>query len=136
MSEENVEIVSRVHDAWTREDLDAMLALSDPDVEYVNSPAAIEPGTRQGHDGLAAVLRSQWEILTEPRLEIERIYDRGEDVITLSRLARRMPDSGTRIEAQSLLLWRIRNGKLIRVEVLAVGSAAAQDALRAHGLTQ
>ena len=113
-----------------------MLALSDPDVEYVNSPTAIEPGTRHGHDGLAAALRAQWEILTDARLEIERTYDRGEDVITLSRLSRRMPESDARIEAQTLLLWRIRDGKLTRIEVLAVGSAGIPDALRAQGLSK
>ena len=112
-----------------------MLALSDPDIEYVNSPIAVEPGSRHGHDGLAAVLRAQWEILTEPCLEIERIYDRGEDVITLSRLSRRMPDSDARIEVQTLLLWRIRDGKVTRIEVLAAGSGGIPDALRAQGLS-
>jgi ketosteroid isomerase-like protein len=136
MSDENVETARRAHDAWSREDLVAMLALSDPDIEYVNSPTAVEPGTRHGHDGLAAVLRAQWEILTEARLELERAYDRGEDVITLSRLSRRMPESEARIAVQTLLLWRVRDGKLTRIEVLAVGSAGIPDALRAQGLSK
>ncbi len=38
MSQENVEIVRRANDAWNREDLEGLLALSDPEIEYVNSP--------------------------------------------------------------------------------------------------
>ena len=44
MSAENVEIVRRMNDAWNSRDLEATLALADPDVEYVNSPTAVEPG--------------------------------------------------------------------------------------------
>jgi ketosteroid isomerase-like protein len=43
MSEENVEIVRRVIDAWNRRDIEDLHALTDPEAEYVNSPTAIEP---------------------------------------------------------------------------------------------
>ena len=44
MSEENVEIVRRLVDAWNRKDLEALLAFAEPDAEYVNAPSAVEPG--------------------------------------------------------------------------------------------
>ena len=34
MSQENVEIVRRMYDAWNRRDEEEMLALSDPEVEF------------------------------------------------------------------------------------------------------
>jgi ketosteroid isomerase-like protein len=37
MSQENVEIVRRMYDAWNRRDEEEMLALSDSEVEFVNS---------------------------------------------------------------------------------------------------
>ena len=55
MSEENVEIVRRLIDAWNRQDIEGMLALIDPEAEYVNAPTAVEPGTRRGHDAIVAV---------------------------------------------------------------------------------
>ena len=61
MSEENVEIVRRAIDAWNRRDIEDLLALGDPEGEYVNSPSAIEPGTRRGRDEIAAVMRAQWD---------------------------------------------------------------------------
>jgi ketosteroid isomerase-like protein len=96
MSEENAEIVRRAVDAWNRHDLKELVALGDPEAEFVNSPTAVEPGTRRGTDEVAAAFRAQWEILLDGRQEIDRIFDRGEEVIALGRLSRRMPGSDAR----------------------------------------
>src|ERR1700752_3128736 len=103
MSERNVEIVRSVIDAWNRQDVEAILALADPEVEYVNSPTAVEPGTRRGHDGLAAVARAQWESLPGGRQEIDRLHDRGDEIISVGRVSRLMPESETRIDVSILL---------------------------------
>jgi ketosteroid isomerase-like protein len=136
MSQENVEIVRRVIDAWNRRDLKDLLAISDPEGEYVNSPTAIEPGTKRGRDEVAAVMRAQWESLTDGRWEIDRIYDRGEEIIALGRLSRRMPGSDARLEDRSLLSYKIRSGKLVRTEVLGLGRDEVQTALEAAGLSE
>jgi ketosteroid isomerase-like protein len=136
MSQENVEVVRRMNDAWNRRDLETMLALADPEISYVNSPTAVEPGTRHGHDGLTAVLRAQWEVLSGGRLEIERIYDRGEEIIVLGKLSRLMPGSEDRIEAQILLAYKFRDGKMIRAEALGFGPAEVPEALEAAGLSE
>ena len=136
MSEENVELARRMVDAWNRRDLEAMLALSDPDVEFVNSPTAVEPGTRRGFDEMRAVARTQWEMLLDGRQEIERIYDRGDEIILLVRLSRRMPESEARIEDRGLASFKFRNGKLTRTQVLGFGATEVQEALRAAGLEE
>ena len=59
MSQENLEIVRLFFDAWNRRDEEALLALVAPEVEYVNSPTAIEPGTRHGTSEALAVVRTQ-----------------------------------------------------------------------------
>jgi ketosteroid isomerase-like protein len=136
MSQENVEIVRRVIDAWNRRDLKDLLAISDPEGEYVNSPTAIEPGTKRGRDEVAAVVREQWELLTDGRTEIDRLYDRGEEIIALGRLSRRMPGSDARLEDRSLVSYKIRSGKLVRTEVLGFGRDEVQSALEAAGLSE
>ena len=85
MSQENVELARRFIGAWNRRDLETLRALSDPAVEFVNSPTAVEPGTRRGFDEGTAALRAQWEILLDGRQEIDRVYDRGDEVIVLGR---------------------------------------------------
>jgi ketosteroid isomerase-like protein len=134
MSQENVEIVRRMYDAWNRRDEEEMLALSDPEVEYVNSPTAIEPGTRRGTNEVLAVARTQWEFLRDGRQEIDRTYDRGEDIVVLGRVSRRMPDGDARIEDRALVTWTMRDGKVVRVEVLGFGGAEVGEALEAAGL--
>ncbi|MEK6327538.1 MAG: nuclear transport factor 2 family protein [Actinomycetota bacterium] len=136
MSQENVEIVRRVLDAWNRQDLDELLGLSDPEVEYVNSPTAVEPGTRRGLDEIAVVWRTQWEILLDGRLEIDQIYDRGEEIIVLGRLSRRMPEGDARIEDQYLISWTIRDGKVVRSAVLGFGRTEVAKGLEAAGLRE
>jgi ketosteroid isomerase-like protein len=136
MSEENVEIVRRVIDAWNRRDIEDLLALSDPKGEYVNNPTAIEPGTRRGTDEVTAVIRTQWDLLTDGQWEIDRLYNRGEEIIALGRLSRQMPGSDARIEDRSLVSYRIRSGKIVRTEILGFGRDEVQTALEAAGLRE
>lgn len=136
MSQENVELVRRAVDAWNRRDIENLDALGDPEREYVNSPTAIEPGTRRGRDEIAAVMRAQWEWLTDARAEIDRIYDRGEEAILLGRVSRRMPDSDARLEDRVLVSYEIRGGKIVRTEVLGFGRDEVQAALQALGLPE
>jgi ketosteroid isomerase-like protein len=136
MSQKKVEIVRRMYDAWNRRDEEQLLALSDPEVEYVNSPTAVEPGTRRGTNELLAVVRMQWEMLADGRQEIDRIFDRGEEIIVLSRLSRRMPEGDARMEDQALISWRIRKDEAVRVEVLGFGKTEVDKALKAAGLSR
>jgi ketosteroid isomerase-like protein len=122
MSQASVEIVRRAIEAWNGQDVDAMVGLSHPEIEYVNAPQALEPGTRRGHEGLAAVLREQWRSLPGARLEIDRIHDRGDLIYTEGRLSRSMPGSDARIENAILISWTVLDGAISRLEVLGGGS--------------
>lgn len=135
MSQAEVEIVHRVIEAWNRQDLQAMLALADPEIEYVNAPAAVEPGTRHGHDEFAAVLRTQWESLHGARQEIDRCHARGDQILSVGRISRPMPGSEARIANRVLLSWTIRDGRVTRLEVLGAGSSF-REALEAGGLPE
>jgi ketosteroid isomerase-like protein len=136
MSQENLELARRMLDAWNRRDVESLRALSAPEVEFVNSPTAVEPGTRHGSDEVAAVAQTQWELLLEARQEIDEIYDRGDEIIVLGRLSRRMPESETRIEDRVLSSFTFHGGKATRLQVLAFGVAEVQDTLKAIGLSE
>ena len=93
MSQENVEIVRRLYDAWNRRDEEELVALGDPEVEWVNSPTAVEPGTRRGTNELLAVWQMQWEILRDGhdlRSSESTIVARRSS--SWGRLSRRMPE--------------------------------------------
>jgi ketosteroid isomerase-like protein len=123
------QLVRSMIDAWNRRDLDAMIANADPEIEYVNAPDAMEPGTRHGHAGLALVVAKQWEAL-EPdgRQDLERVQERGDEILTVVRLSRSMPGSESRIETRGLLAWRIADRRVTRMQVLGAGPSFAEAA--------
>ena len=135
MSEESIEIVRRLLDAWNRKDLEDILALIDPEAEYVNAPSAVEPGTRRGHDAIVVVMRKQWEGIPGAFQEIDRFHDRGDEIITEGRLSRTMPGSDARISNPLLMSWKFRDGKVIRLEQLGAGPDFPA-ALEAAGLSK
>jgi SnoaL-like domain len=77
MSQEDVELVHRVVDAWNRGDVEAFLSGYDPDCEVVFPPEVPEPGPFHGHaelkqwvDGFLAA----WE---SHRAEVVEVMERG-----------------------------------------------------------
>ena len=129
-------LIGRFFDAWNERDLNACLSLSDPEVEYVNAPSAIEPGTRHGHEGLALVLRKQWEGLgPTARIEIERTHANGDHVVVVGRLSREMPDSPSRIEIRGVFRMYFRRERIVRIEQLGAGTSFS-SALEAAGLSE
>lgn len=130
------EIVRRRIDAWNRRDIATLLKGTDPEVEYINSPTAVEPGTRRGREALEGVFRTQWEMLSDARWEIDRLYERGEEVLVLGRISRRLAESETRIEERILVSSSFENGQVTRIEVLGFGRAEVKGAIEAAGLSE
>lgn len=133
MSRENV-AVRRLVDAWNRRDLDSLLHMAAPDIEYVNSPSAVEPGTRRGRVEYESVLRTQWEVVGDARLEIESVQTTGEDAFVMSRMSRTMPGSETRVEVRIGMRITYRDGQVVRQEVIP--SDDFPRALEAVGLRE
>ena len=52
-------MVRRLVDAWNRPDIEALLDLGGPEIAFVNSPTAVEPGTRRGTDEVVAAVRKR-----------------------------------------------------------------------------
>ena len=78
----------------------------------------------------------QWEFLTDGRFEADQFFDRGDEILALGRLSRRMPGSDARIEDRWLGSFKFRDGELIRAEVLGFGGAEVQKDLEAAGLQE
>ena len=72
MSQENVDLIRSVYDAWDRNE-SARVFIAE-DIEYVNPSYAVEPGVRRGRKSLAAV-RDTYE---DFELRVERFLDAGD----------------------------------------------------------
>lgn len=131
MADERENLVRRLVDAWNRRDLDAILSCCHRDVEYVNAPQAIEPGTRHGHDGVVLVMRRQWEAF-EPdgRQEIVAVHEVSEDLVTEGKVTRSMPGSKRPLENRVAIRWSFLDDLVRRLEILGAGTGFG-DALDA-----
>ncbi len=146
MSAEAVRIVEQIQEAIVGDDIVAVLEddeegqrvrqmlaqLAEPDFEVVMVgpdylPQAAE---RAGPDGF----QEAWLDWTSPfesfRIDLERVIDAGDRVVSLVRQTGRTKTGGVEIEASAGAVWTIRDGKLTRVEFHLDREAA----LRAAGL--
>ena len=116
MSQENVEIVRRVYEAFNREGLDAAFEHLHPDFEYDLS-AAIGPyaGIYSGRETVRKMLEdffSAWEYM---HVEPEEFIEVGDDrVLVPTRGRGRGKGSGIEIEGRPSAIWTVRDGQLIR----------------------
>ena len=80
MSQENMEVVRRIYEAWARR-VPGPADVLDAEIEYVNPPGAVEPGTRSS---LAAFSRAVEQVFVEGweswRFEPERFTPCGDRV--------------------------------------------------------
>lgn len=108
MSEENVELIRRIYDAWDREE-SARDFLAE-DVEYVNPSYAVEPGTRRGRASFGIVR----ETYADFRLKIEEIVDAGgDDVLVLAHYTASGRESGVPLEGEHGYVWTVRDGQAV-----------------------
>jgi uncharacterized protein len=126
---ENIEVVRRFYDAWVRDQYPGPVELMDPDIEYVNPPGAIEPGTRRGVAEFADAGEKLLESWDYWRAEPEEFTTVGDQVAVVVRYRTRGKGSGLEVEGRESALWTLRGGKVVRYEWFH----GVADALEASG---
>ena len=131
MSQENVEIVRSMYEAFNDGDGERALAYLHPEAELHQPPELPDSGA---YYGLAEFQRGinlwlgEWESF---RYEIEGLTDAGDKVLMEIRLWGIAKGSGVETERRDVFhLWTIRDGKAQRCEVYF----NRPDALEAAGL--
>jgi ketosteroid isomerase-like protein len=131
MSQENVEVVRRAISAINERDVDAYLALCNPDVELINPVAAIE-GSNRGEEGIRAFFEGINEAARRFELEVERLQPLDDNRV-LASLVLRMESERGFPQSQALTnLYELTGGKLSRVRVFR----DRVQALEAAGLSE
>ena len=133
MSRENVEVMQRFHDAFNRRDVDALVALMHPDVEFVPITGRLEGTVYRGHAAIRAFIQSfdqDWEIFQTVPAEF---HDFGDCVMSLGTWQSRGRASGLDLNAHpgAWVAW-MRDGKIIRQETFTDRG----QALEAVGLSE
>lgn len=112
MSQENVERVHQAYDAVNRRDLDALLALMDPEVELTARFMELEGDPYyRGHDGVRRWWRTLLGIFPDFSTEVLDVRDLGDSLVVAVRVRGHGLEGGAPFEE---LLWqavRLRDGK-------------------------
>jgi ketosteroid isomerase-like protein len=128
MSQENVEIVRALWEAYSRGDFDRVLALSDPYVVMVS----LEEGPLYGSDAVRKNYERWQEAWEEPTTTVEEVIGTGDHVVVMARFQGRGRGSGVKVEERLYEVYSLRNGKVLRVDEFSERG----EALEAVGLRE
>jgi ketosteroid isomerase-like protein len=132
MSQENVEIVRRMYEAFHAGDADGALSHFDAEVLTDTGSARPDLSVGKGREYLGAVVGS-WAATWEGwRDEIAEIRDLGNRVLVVSVQRGRGRGSGIEVEARYAILYDLANGAIVSVRMY--GTVA--EALEAAGLRE
>ena len=129
MSQENVEVVRRNHDAFERQEI--AIEGWDPEGEWIPAMAgAVEGKTYRGTEGLLNYSREFFGSFSEVRLENFQFKDLGDRVLVLYEFRVRGHDSGVAMHQSGGALFTFRSGKIIH----GCSFLSQDEALEAAGL--
>jgi ketosteroid isomerase-like protein len=133
MSKENVDALRPIYEEWGRGNFRPMFDVYDPEMEW---------GWSSEFPGLAGVYRdpaernkrlhewlSPWE---DWRCDVEEFREQGDYVVAIARYRGRGKGSGVEVDTRGAHVWRLRDGRVVRLEVFA----DPVKALESVGLTE
>lgn len=133
MSQQNLETLRRLHEAFNRRDIDGAVQYLDPEVElHPGIQVPDEESRYLGRDGLTEWFRSAtepWEMITVEHREL--IDPPGDRVLAVERWVFRGRD-GIELELELPNLYTFRDGLIIRID----GFTDKPEALEAAGLRE
>ena len=115
MSVETLELVRRAYEAFDN-DLDGLLRLLDPAIEWVSPNEALEPGSRRGHQGVRDAFAATAVAWAEPTHTPEEFFDADDKVIVRVTFRGHGRGSGMDAERLEFHVWTVDGGLLARFE--------------------
>jgi ketosteroid isomerase-like protein len=129
MSQENVEIVRRLIQAFNERDDQTVASLLDDEAEF----ESLTLQTYKGKAGLLEYRRNLDEAWSEWRLEADRFLPAGpERVVHLHRVVGRGRGSDLAVSEDIAIIWTLRGGRVVRGKAFR----DQEDALKAVGLAE
>jgi ketosteroid isomerase-like protein len=133
MSEENVEIVRGLYEAWNRGDYAGALALIDPEIDIEQArQGSLAVGTYRGHAGLYQLLEDFWNQFDDRHSMVQETISAGDEVFVSVRFHGRGRSSGVEVEMRHCHLWTLRNGRVVRWRLFST----RREALEAAGIKE
>jgi ketosteroid isomerase-like protein len=128
MSQENVETVREVWDAYSRGDYDRIAGFHDPHIVVVT----VEEGALYGNDAVLANYERWNEAWEGAETTPEEVIGHGDRVFVAARFQARGRASGVEVETRLYEVYTVRDGKVLRIDEYAT----REEALQAAGLRE
>jgi ketosteroid isomerase-like protein len=133
MSQENVEIVRRAYEAFAQGDIEAALAMCQPDIQVEDHERSLEtPTSYHGRDGFLTLFATVNEGFSDVRYTPEELTDVGDRVLVEVRRTGRGRASGAQVEERQFHVWDMVAGRAARFRVYL----DRNQALEAAGLRE
>jgi ketosteroid isomerase-like protein len=130
VSQESVEIVQRGTEQF--------MATGEPPWEMIDEGVEVydhdtpDQGDYRGHAGYARWLEDWGAAWAEWSIEPEEFLDAGDSVVVFFRMRTKGRGSGVEVERQDAIVFKLRNGRIVRVDYYN----DRKQALEAAGLTE
>ena len=110
----NLEVVQAAYEAFQRQDAEALIALSRPDIEFGGSAAAPD-NLYRGHDGIRKYMADiEGAYGHEWNAEVERIAEAGQDRVVIVARIFGPGKGGLPLDLHLAHVWELEDGKLRR----------------------
>jgi ketosteroid isomerase-like protein len=113
MSQENVEIVTGLVEAWNAADIEAILAVFHAECEVVFPPEVPEPGPFRGHAELRGWVEGFLAAWASHRAEVVELTLEDGAVLAMLHLTGRGSESGVEMDETDAHVFAFRDGKII-----------------------
>jgi ketosteroid isomerase-like protein len=133
MSQENIEVVKRLYEAFQVGGLDAALEYLDPEILWEDLDALPGGGTYRGFDGLRQSLDRFSEAWGDLSLTAEELVDAGDAVVVAHRWRATGKSSGTPIDTVTWNVFWLRDGKVVRRRAFLERASAFDAAAASQG---
>lgn len=123
----NLEIIQGLYAAFAVGDIERVLAVLDPQIEWHESEGIPYGGTFVGHqailDGVFGQIGAQWDNFSA---RVDQYLDAGDQIVTLGVDSGTYKATGRSMSAPAASVWTLRDGKVIKfvqyIDTLAVAS--------------
>ena len=128
LSEQNIDLHRRIMEAIRKRDVEAGIAISDPEIELETVFTAVGGGAYRGHDGLRRFQKEFEEVWGDQFfIEPEAFFDFGERTLVFTVVRARGAQSGAEITIPAAQVLRWRNGLCVHFKAYAHREDALKD---------
>jgi uncharacterized protein len=117
VSQENVDLVRRMYDAYARGEFELSLSYLDPEIELTQPAGQPGAGTYHGHEGVIQALTNWTGTWDDYRVEVEALTDFGDHVLARTVHHGRGKGSGVEVADRIFQVWTLHHDKVVRTRM-------------------